>query len=314
MLDNHSNLDQSQQTPMNDWDRDTPAMDVIQKSRMVTEVDLICPHCNEIIGEKAQYYDGTDWYHTSCGKRLIQPPLTDEQCEALHQFEQSPGIAIPESSPKSTNERVIRRVRLDNLEPATKDLDNVPKKQADNSPTKTSRGRQALKRRIKKNKTHASDFKEQVEALLNIDDAKRISIIAELKDPITLSCIINEMQKTDKRDCLNRLDEAIHNIWNGKLIRKSIGLTRAGITHGATVDAELELFDEACRVVKEFSDWGIPFSWIERNRKGDFIIYEALGDWPPSKTYMEHRSDPCRHMLTIDDDRANIIQMIYGDK
>lgn len=65
------------------------ALPVRQRERQVMETDLVCPHCNEVIGEKAIYSEmvegETDRYglpvyrdfHRGCGGEIEMPKNPD---------------------------------------------------------------------------------------------------------------------------------------------------------------------------------------------------------------------------------------------
>jgi hypothetical protein len=225
---------------------------------------------------------------------------------------------MTEAQNQGTIERVHRRTRLPKVTPASKDSrDLTPRKPANNDPTKTGRGKNALKRQIKKNKRNAHKFKTRYSEAVELFDSlrpdgswKSDDLIAEsvskIEDPIAAHKLAVELSSKDVK--FGSVAETIHNIFEDQLIELTAAVCNAG-----KIDEELESFEKAQSLLSEIKDWGAPFMWIERFEKNGVVIYKAVGDYPPSAVYEERCGDKNRTILPHDADKSKIIQVVYGD-
>lgn len=251
---------------------------------------------------------------------------------------------ISEAQKRGVDERLARRTRIDKVTPADKNFDNTPKHDADNDPTQTARGRQALKKRIKSNKKNANKFKKYVEdicAKLGIDNAiaeeyisntmptrifnydklyklsgdYRAAMLALESDDLNL-LVNNLANPIDEYSIFESIDDdkarivcdVIKNVWLNKQYSRSVG-----IASNNKLDTELVVFDEAIKLKNRLKDFGYGHVWVERIRKPGYIGYKVYGDKTPSNTYMEHKSLNDRDLI-LSNDRSNIIQIFYGDQ
>jgi len=105
-----------------------------------------------------------------------------------------------ESLPKSTVERVQRRVRVKPGNPL-RPVDTNPVKKAEHSvsrtsdtdPTKTAHGRRSVAKRGAINKQKANRFKEAIEFLVNNNNRNIIECSEECKDPFVITTVINRL-------------------------------------------------------------------------------------------------------------------------
>lgn len=249
-------------------------------------------------GVKIGVNDGGDlleYYITCAGASMVEGKIDETQSQGL-------------------GERVARRTRVVTPEPPIKMMDKTPKRPADNSPMKTSRGRAAVKRRGSINKSHPKQFKESsefIDAMLCTDAGRdgMASASMSLDDPVSESSLIESIIASNPGskhiDKLKYINEVIHNVWEGKLYQRSIGIAN-------TRDGELVVFGQAAAALAEAKKWGYNLCWIERIRKAGVVIYKVFGDTTPSEVFMEHKNCSDRDVI-LSTNRANIIQIIYGD-
>jgi hypothetical protein len=210
--------------------------------------------------------------------------------------------SVNEAQVQGTKERVDRRTRLPKITPATPKFDLTPHKPADNDPTKTARGRMAVKQRGKQNKRHAKKFvKEDLNLMAESTDADAAVIASAFEDPI--AALIEAKKVGD-----TRLTSVIKNVWEGMPLERYAGMAKEG-----DLDGELAVFDHAVTLREDMGLTGNDFCWIERIRKpGGMVIYKTCSDKTPSDVYAESKESMDRDLI-LSVDRANIIRIVHGD-
>lgn len=225
-----------------------------------------------------------------------------------------PTGSIDETQSQGLGERVSRRTRVATPEPPIKMMDKTPKRPADNSPLKTSRGRASVRRRVEKNKSHPKQFKESssfIDAVIDTDASRDAIADAalDIDDPIAesklIEGIISDNPESKHINKLRHINEVIHNVWENRLYQCHIGVAN-------TKDGEMVVFGNAADAMAEAKKWGYKLCWIERIKRDGFVIYKVCGDAAPSKIFMEHKNRSDRDVI-LSADRANIIQIIFGD-
>jgi len=220
---------------------------------------------------------------------------------------------LMEGLPKGTDERVLRNIRPPKVTPSAKSNDKTPRKPANNDPTKTARGKAAVKKRGEENKKHPEKFLEHASEFLKrvveLDWEDVAPAVADLRDPIEeLNHISGLIDEFGHNDTLLRIKDTIRNVWEDRAVERYVGVAKA------KDHAELRKFDQAREVIGEFKEWGAKLCWIERICKGNFVIYKACGDPKvPSGLYTERKALLGNNVI-LPDDRSNISQIIYGDQ
>ncbi len=211
-------------------------------------------------------------------------------------------------------------MRPPKVEPATRNFDKTPKKPANNDPTKTSRGRAALRKRIRDNKKNSSKFEEAIKFITKIMDYestngqempgdKVYEMVSELKDPVNAHRLVGEVAKSPKKASFwSGVQNTIRNVCEVKQFCLPISVCEAG-----DKDSELRVFEEAKEKANNLKNIGSPLAWIERTVRSNIATYRVQSDIAPSELYVERRADPNVHILTSDADKSNIIQILYGD-
>lgn len=213
---------------------------------------------------------------------------------------------IDEAQAQGVGERVARRTRMPKVTPTSRNMDQTPRKPANNDPTKTPRGKVAVKRRGEKNKKDSDKFREQAcsdacESLLKCDDDEQVAVAAEsLQNPIAVCRELREIG--DER--ATRIESIVRNVRSTTPSEQVVsGLIRP------TVKDELGAFDKSIAALNEAIEWGYKFGWIERiPLKGGIISYKVCADNTPSELYMERKQMKDRDVLRPRD-RSNIIQI-----
>ena len=262
-----------------------------------------------VIATDTPHGAGDKWeFEVMCsGATMVQPEDASPPEPELESKESEESIV--ETQPQGVGERIDRKVRPPKVTPTTKKpTEKTPRRPANNDPTKTPRGKAALKKQIKKNKAHPEKFEGKspfLDKALMVERDDVISLVDKI-DPIAESKIIRSlMEHGDSDGKLVQIDEVIHNVWSTRYIEKHIGVAKSR-------SDELKVFSDAGSVLDEFKNWGAQVCWIERIRKPGFAIYKVCADAIPSKVYMEHRADSSRDLI-LSTDHANIIPKIFGD-
>jgi hypothetical protein len=246
-------------------------------------------------------------YHMICsGAEMVQPEDTSPPMPPLESKERNQEV-ITETQPQGVGERIDRKVRPPKITPTTREPgEKTPRRPANNDPTKTPRGKAALKKQIRKNKQHPEKFESKFLDKALVAERNDIMSLAEFINPIVEFRIIRGlMEHGDSDGKLSQINEVIHNVWSARYIEEHIGVAKSRAD-------ELKVFGDAGLVLDEFKDWGAQLCWIERIRKPGFAIYKVCGDAVPSKTYIEHKADSKRDLI-LSADHANIIPEIFGD-
>lgn len=222
---------------------------------------------------------------------------------------------VSEAQRQGTDERVARRTRLPKVTPPDRsEKDLTPRRDADNSPMQTSRGKASVRRQGKRNKKNAASFKRYAEAIeffKAIDDegpdeiAERVN---QLSDPVSATKLAEIFAREGYPE-YTRIAETIRNVFEGKSVELLGSVCQAGV-----LDAEILCFEEAQNKGHELKEWGVPFVWLERVEKRGAVIYKAVGDYPPSTLYEDRRGSDDRIILPLDSDKAKIIEIVYGDQ
>lgn len=215
---------------------------------------------------------------------------------------------ITEAQTQGTKERVDRRTRPPKVTPPEKDMDQTPHKDADNDPTKTSRGRAAVRRQGERNKKRANKFAEKrrfssesLNKMVQVDDSEAAKIAGMMDDPI-----LSLNEATDAGE--HKLAEIISHVWEGMPLERY-----AGIAKQNDLKSELAAFDRAVALREGMDRTGNDLCWIERvSKSGGIVVYKSCSDKKPSKLYESHRESKDRELI-LSTDRANIIRIVHGD-
>jgi len=216
------------------------------------------------------------------------------------------GQNMLEATAKSTLERIHRHTRLPNPEPTERNFDQTPHRPANNDPTKTGRGKMSVRRQGLKNKRNAAKFKKHGAKAVVADD-----VIKSLDDPTQAVLLAEQLDDpvSDYKQIVEscpRAAELIKNVWASRLIERYAGMC------APTMENELALFDKVAVLFEELKGWGDGVAWIERVQLPGCIVYKACYDGAPSEVFAERRGMDDRHLI-LSNDRANIIQIAYGD-
>lgn len=192
---------------------------IVIKDRIIK--DWWCPHCNNEIGEKSLHPlinedgspDPTIEKHT-CGGYLTRPPRSPGEeaewqafrtnlglTEAIQPFYHKSGdhlILVNESLPKSVRERLHRRTRkVKGI--SSRHIAPVIKRDADNDPRQTSRGRANFRgsRKARQDAGKRMDQFDEAIDFININVNKTMDVVVEaaskLDDPVAAVTLIDKL-------------------------------------------------------------------------------------------------------------------------
>ena len=264
-------------------------------------------------GEEAKYIVKPITEDAETVEAVAEEEGTSEAAGAVEEPEEE-DEALDEAQRQGTDERVARRTRLTKVTPPDKgEKDLTPRRDADNDPTQTSRGRASVRRQGDKNKKHAASFKRYAEAIeffKTIEDIEPQEVVeraGQLSDPVSATKLAEIFAKAG-HDEYARIAETIRNVFEGKSVELLGSVCKPGL------DNELTCFEEAQVKGQELKEWGSPFVWLERVERHGAVIYKAVGDYPPSTLYEDRCDSGDRIILPLDSDKAKIIEIVYGDK
>ena len=301
------------------WGLPAGPLPLITKEIIRPEQEEICPHCHQKIQEKESYlnFDTKQHFHRNCGGEYIPPAVSAGAQALLDAFSKQLGLAegllreekqedktiyvrtekpnllfceslITEAMAKGVEERIHRRTRRSKGLVKKKVGPAVPRKTANNDPTKTSRGRTNFRGTKKKSqddakKLHPELFKESAEFIRNTY-GQLIDVVlehaAKLHDPIDALDLLAKLKsdpgKLDKA-WLNNTSNAIVTMLEGREYRTRPFL--ALLASEPSQEGAKALVAEEITKIKKF----FPDAWVERtiNESGGTITFRVHGPRGP---------------------------------
>lgn len=212
--------------------------------------------------------------------------------------------SITEATPKSAEERVHRRTRLKKPD-KVRDPRPVAKKEGDNDPRSSSRGRRNLTGHRKEKqdrwkRDHPEKFTEAIEFINTYRDKPseiNEEVINRLQYPGRLIKLLHESARRD--DSINNMAGMVWAIMAESAVKSaefSCMVNKDNDKLYCVKEARAEA--EAINLLKSLV-------WIEKRQVNNIISYRAVGDRAPSKLFAEGRSNNNAFLL---DDNANIPQ------
>lgn len=280
------------------WGNDKGTLPLIVNKIQQDPIDqLVCPHCQQEVGEKSLYFniDDNRHFHRACRGELTMPASPERDAE-LALFKKTWGIGeglyrevydseypllvrtdkpavlvncgvITEALAKSVEERIHRRTRIDKLGPKDSEGGVVIKKSADNDPCQTSKGRSNFRGTRKAGqdakKRRVSKRFEESANFIHKTYNKSADIIIEqagkLQDPL---CVLEVLTKltSDKIDngWIEDAKRMIVTVLEGRDFRR--GPYTGMINHAGSMTHAKSALNENLERVKKF----FPQAWVER--------------------------------------------------
>lgn len=282
------------------------------KIRIIEDKIFICPHCKEEIHEKGIYWDlkSNIEYHRACGGAIITPSHQAMTPEAISNFRSAFGIPesveveveqeqiISESLPKSVEERIYRRTRIPTKTGEIRP-EPVLKKEGDNDPTKTSRGRGNYRGHKKRKmdadkKAHPERFREHIEFILDMSGCP-VDVVMEsakqISDPTVTLEILDGLLKQDieSKDKIKVLHDTLACYVEGHGYECGPFYCRLNDEDGEKIVLERAM--EVARRVKRY----LPAVWIERapDERTNLCCLTVIGESAYGERYKQALNNGC---------------------
>lgn len=273
--------------PGQSWGNQNGPMDVVVQYEIITQPNEVCPHCKQAIREKEYYSDdGNKWYHRSCrGEVNRQEHNGVDIANAFAQFfSQGIGESIKysdtengillEALPKSVRERLHRRTRKVSKKEGDRP-EPVIKRDADNDPRQTSKGRASLKGSRKKNRDRKmakpgwhSECVQFIQNDLNKPVAELIEAASKLRRPLTMLRLFEHLKSYPKfnQELVDTAHKVVLSVLEARGYKKSYyGLEGEQSDRDAAELAESKMV----KIGKYLSG-----SWVERSLNDETGIVE----------------------------------------